>query len=186
MKTLSFVLPMLLLSGTAHAAADDPTEIVETVTEEAQDSLVDKKLTSAETERLLEDVDVDGIARFALGKYAKSFSDAEYNAYEAAFRTYLRGQMEEHLAQFSSSEVDIVDETQRGSQTIIETKVTRADGEVMNVNWRLRRSSAGWEIIDVEAMNLWLAIEQRAQFLAELDQNGGDLGALVQTIKAKS
>lgn len=186
MKTLSFILPVLLLSGAATAAADNPTEIVETVTEEAQDSLSDKTLTTAETERLLEDVDVDGIARFALGKYAKSVSDADYEAYETVFRSYLKGQMEQHLAQFSSSDVDIVDETRRGSQIIIETKVTRADGEVMDVNWRLRRSSEGWEIIDVEAMNLWLAIEQRAQFLAELDQNGGDLGALVQTIKAKS
>ena len=181
--TLSVAVAFLPLM---EATAQKPVEIVEDLSNFTQESLEDKNLDNAEIDQLLEDIDVDGIARFVLGKYSKSLSTQDYNAYEAAFRVYLRGQLSEHLEKFAGVDVNVIDSTQRGAQTIVETRVAKSDGEILNVNWRLRRSDNGWEVIDIEAMNMWLAIEQRAQFLAALDQNGGDINALISDIKAKS
>jgi phospholipid transport system substrate-binding protein len=166
--------------------ATTPTEIVEELSEQTVDFLEDETLQKREIDRLLEDVDVDGIARFALGKYSSQVTADEYADYENTFRTYLRDQMRDQLTRFSGGEIDIETANRRGNQSIIETKVTKPDGETLDVNWRLRKSSDGWEVIDVEAMNLWLAIEQRAQFQAELDESGGDIAALVRTLKTKS
>jgi len=94
--------------------------------------------------------------------------------------------MREQLDRFAGGEIEIEDANKRGNQSIIETKVTKPDGETLNVNWRLRRSSEGWEVIDIEAMNLWLAIEQRAQFKAELEAANGDIDVLIATLAAKS
>lgn len=163
-----------------------PTDLVETLSDQTMTYLDDQTLTDAEIDRLLTDVDVDGIARFALGKYFKRVEASDYEAYEDAFRTYLRGQMRDHLSRFAGGEMTVEDENQRGNQVIVETKVTRADGETLDVNWRLRNSDKGWEVIDVEAMNVWLAIEQRAQFQTELDKSGGDLSALTATLRATS
>ena len=78
-------LAMVASLGTVHA--DTPAKIVEDTTEVANASFTDQRLSDAELSRLLYDVDVDGIARFALGKYAERLNDTEYGDYELAFRS---------------------------------------------------------------------------------------------------
>lgn len=185
MKKILIAATALAISFPAFAQSE-PTDLVETLSDQTMTFLDDETLTNTEIDRLLADVDVDGIARFALGKYFKRIEAAEYETYEDAFRTYLRGQMRDHLLRFAGGEMKVEDENQRGNQVIVETRVARADGETLDVNWRLRNSDAGWEVIDVEAMNVWLAIEQRAQFQAELDKSGGDMSALIATLRATS
>lgn len=186
MFRIASISALCALSFTPAALADTepPRAVIEDVSEDALDYMSDDRLAEQELDQLLTDVDVDGIARFALGKYSKRLNDTQYAQYEAAFKTYLRSQLREHLGRFAGTDVEIDDVHERNSRdAIVETKVTKADGEVIDVNWRLRRSSGGWEVIDIEAMNLWLAIEQRAQFTAQLDDNGGDIDALVQELR---
>jgi phospholipid transport system substrate-binding protein len=171
-----------LIFSLTSAAQERPVDLVEDLSEQTVEFLQDDRLDKDEIDQLLDDVDVDGIARFALGKYSSRITADDYRAYEAAFRSYLRDQMREQLTRFSDGDIEIEDANRRGNQSIIETIVTKPDGETLDVNWRLRKSDAGWEVIDVEAMNLWLAIEQRAQFQAELDSTGGDFGALIKML----
>lgn len=180
----------IILSATAFTfalggVAEDATsssKIVEEISGKTVNFLADDQLEAQEMERLLAYVDVDGIARFALGKYGARISDDAYSAYEKAFRGYLKSQIQEHLTRFSDGDVQVEDSIQRGNQSIVETTVTKPDGETLKVNWRLRKTDMGWEVIDVEAMNLWLAIEQRAQFQAELDASGGDIQSLIRNL----
>lgn len=171
-----------LIFPLTSAAQERPVDLVEDLSEQTVEFLQDDRLDKDEIDHLLDDVDVDGIARFALGKYSSRITEDDYRAYEAAFRSYLRDQMRDQLTRFSDGDIEIEDANRRGNQSIIETIVTKPDGETLDVNWRLRKSDAGWEVIDVEAMNLWLAIEQRAQFQAELDSTGGDFGALIKML----
>ena len=172
----------LALAFTSNAQ-ERPADLVEDLSEQTVEFLEDDRLEASEIDRLLDDVDVDGIARFALGRYSSRISGEEYSAYETAFRAYLKKQMRDQLVRFSGGDIEIDDANRRGNQSIIETTVTKPDGEKLEVNWRLRKSNGGWEVIDVEAMNLWLAIEQRAQFQAELDASGGNIQPLIQTLR---
>ena len=186
MRKLTLVSAALIVLPCISSAQETPTEIVKDLSEQTVSFLEDDTLQKQEIDRLLADVDVDGIARFALGKYSSQISADEYSAYESAFRNYLREQLRDHLVRFSGGEVEIDDANRRGNQSIIKTTLTKPDGDKLDVNWRLRKSEAGWEVIDVEAMNLWLAIEQRAQFQAGLDQSGGDISALVRQLESQS
>lgn len=170
-----------------HAIAEPPIDFVEAATREAVLYLEDGRLAPEEAQELLSYVDVTAIARFALGRYVRQVDDATFAAYRDAFERHLVDQLQTHLAQLSDGEVVIEGTVPRGDdQAIVHTEVTATDGDVMNVNWRLRRDDGTWEVIDVEAMGLWLAIEQRAQFSAELDRNGGDVAALTRMIELKA
>ena len=183
----SVLISAALLAMPCMAQAQETAAtVVENLSEQTVEFLEDNQLQKQEVDRLLADVDVDGIARFALGKYSSRLSADEYASYETAFRAYLREQLREQLVRFSGGDIEVEGAERRGNQSIIETTVTKPDGEQLDVNWRLRKSEKGWEVIDVEAMNLWLAIEQRAQFQADLDQSGGDISALVQTLRSQS
>jgi len=181
MRTFLLATSSLVVSF-GSTAQERPVDLVEELSEQTMDFLEDNQLDASEVDRLLDDVAVGGIARFALGKYSSRISQDDYRDYEVAFRAYLKGQLRDQLTRFSEGDIEIDDTNRRGNQSIIETTVTKPDGEKLEVNWRLRKSSEGWEVIDVEAMNLWLAIEQRAQFQAELDGSGGNIKSLIQTL----
>lgn len=166
------------------AFAETPDEIVVTATNQAVSTMSDGALSAAEAEQILAHVDVDAIARFALGQYVRDITDEEFGSYRTAFAGYLVSQMQKHLERLQDGDVAIDGTLERGSdQAIVETEVTTRDGERMDVNWRLRDEDGTWRIIDIEAMDLWLAIEQRAQFTSELDKSGGDFAALTKKLK---
>lgn len=180
-------LMALTLCAGLHAIAEPPAELVETATSEAVIYLDDGRLAPEEAEELLSYVDVTAIARFALGRYVHQVDEATFEVYRDALELYLVDQLQTHLGHLSGGDVVIKDTVPRGNdQAIVQTEVTASDGDVMNVNWRLRKDDGTWEVIDVEAMGLWLAIEQRAQFRAQLERNGGDVADLTRTIQQKA
>jgi phospholipid transport system substrate-binding protein len=58
----------------------------------------------------------------------------------------------------------------------------------MDVRWRVQGKEGSYQVVDV-ALNLdgnliWLAIEQRAQFIALLDKNNGSADKLIAKINS--
>lgn len=137
----SILVAASVLAIVSSAAADQPESVVETATNEAISYLDDGELAPGEAERLLSYVDVDAVARFALGQYARQVDEAEYAEYRAALDGYLRGQLQSHLARLAGGEVTIGNVVERGEdQAVVETEVTASDGEELDVNWRLRQN----------------------------------------------
>lgn len=179
----TFAASLLLLAAPALTATaeESPEKIVREATQQASAFMNDGNLSNNEARKMIRFLDVDRIARFALGRHVRSMSTDQYAEYKGAFSRYLREQLQDHLEDFSGSDVRIEKTVARSaSDVIVETSVVDPSGE--NVNWRIRQRDGKWGIVDVEAMDLWLAIEQRAQFTAKLDANGGDVDALINDI----
>ncbi|MEL7453705.1 MAG: ABC transporter substrate-binding protein, partial [Pseudomonadota bacterium] len=85
-------------------------------------------------------------------------------------------------------EIDVKGSTDRSERdSIVDTIVMRSDGELLDVRWRVLKRGDTYEVVDV-ALNidgqlLWLAIEQRAQFLDLLDRNNGSADALIAKLE---
>ena len=74
------------------------------------------------------------------------------------------------------------------TDSIVNTVIKRQDGKDMDVRWRVLTRDGKYQVVDV-ALNLdgnliWLAIEQRAQFLALLDRSNGSAEALIDKIES--
>ena len=163
-------------------AMETPQELIDTVSQDAVDFLSDEVLSDEEAGALLGAVNVDAISRFALGRYVHQANDAELASYQNAFELYLADQLQTHMSNFSGSEFNVVDTVEREpGDVVVETQVTNAAGETFPVSWRVKSFDGDWQIIDVEFEGLWLIIEQRAQFQAALDANGGDISALTDS-----
>lgn len=157
----------------------DAQGVIEMTNDQLADFLADGSLDTAEASKLMDLIAVDEISRFALGKYARTADDAALSTYQTAFKGYLQNQLQSHLSDIGAVQFEIVNTIERDSDDIIvETTATGADAELSEVNWRLKKIGGTWKVVDVEAMGLWLAIEQRAQFDAKLGSNGGDVEAL--------
>ena len=179
-KYVTGLLAATALAGTAWAtSATDASEIVTSVSSDIETYLSDNTLDQAEANELLDYIAVEEVGKFALGRAGRDASAEDMAAFQASFKNYLGEQLQIHLGELSGATFEVLDTVERATDdVIVETKVSGAGADVDQVNWRLQLIGGDWKVVDVEAMGLWLAIEQRAQFDAKLDANGGDIKSL--------
>ena len=191
----------LLISGAACLAiaapafADDKTEtFVKQNANEVLNSLNNPSLSADERTALFsgymeEFADIDAVARFVIGKYARRFSDEEMERYKEAFKTYALAVYENELDAYRGEEVVVKGSTDRTSNdSIVDTVIERSDGKKMDVRWRVLHRNGEYQVVDValdiDGNLIWLAIEQQAQFLALLDRTNGSADALIDKINS--
>lgn len=175
----------LLVAVPVQAATTfEPEGVIEVANEKVQTFLSDGTLDVSEAEELLDMLDVEAIGRFALGNNVRKASEEELVNYQTAFRGFLVKQLQTHLGDLTDVSFSVKDKIERSADdVIVETKVSGATSEKIDtLNWRLKNTDSGWKVVDIEAMGLWLAIEQRAQFDAKLQENGGDISALTASL----
>ena len=130
---------------------------------------------------------LDAVAKFVIGKYAKRFSDEEMEAYLTTFRNYALVVYEFYFNEYRGQDVKVMGSTDRNPRdSIVDTEIIRADGQELEVRWRVLNRGGQYQVVDValnaEGNLIWLAIEQQAQFLSILDKNNGSSEALIDVI----
>lgn len=195
MRVLKTVLAIvgfsLIFMNTAHA-----NEASETFVKENADrvlALLDDETLGAQvrTDTFVSYMDefsnMDRIAAFVIGKYSRRFSTEDLARYRAAFRAYNLTAYELQFDAYSGSQIEITGSTDRSeTDSIVDSVVTQKNGEKQDVRWRVLERKGKLQVVDV-ALNfdgnlLWLAIEQRAQFLDLLDRTGGSADALIDKL----
>ena len=196
MISRKWILSAAMLAFTAMPAFAD-TQTEEYVRSNANDVLASLNapgLTAAERRvqfqsYMDEFANLDAVAKFVIGKYAKRFSDEEMEAYLATFRSYALAVYEFYFNEYRGRDVKVVGSTDRNARdSIVDTEIVRADGQELEVRWRVLNRGGKYQVVDV-ALNadgnlIWLAIEQQAQFLSILDQNNGSSDALIAKINS--
>lgn len=184
---------MFLLAPLALANADARSEafVQENATKVLQ-ALDDPTLSPAERTAQFnlfmdEFSNLDGIARFVLGKYSRRFSPEEIARYRETYRAYSLVNYETQFDDYRGSAIDIVNSHDRQRDSIVNSIVRKDDGDTLEVSWRVRERGDKFEVIDVgltiEGDLLWLAVEQRAQFLDLLDRNSGSADSLISKLE---
>ncbi len=132
---------------------------------------------------------LDAVAKFVIGKYSKRFTPEEMDAYLATFRAYALAVYEFYFHEYRGRDVKVTGSTDRNARdSIVDTEIVRADGQELEVRWRVLNRGGEYQVVDValnaEGNLIWLAIEQQAQFLSILDQNNGSVDALISKIES--
>ncbi len=130
---------------------------------------------------------LNAIAKFTIGKYSRRFTPEELEAYIDSFRTYSLAVYEFYFNEYRGRDVEVTGSIDRNAHdSIVDTQIVRADGQKLEVRWRVLNRGGKYQVVDV-ALNadgnlIWLAIEQQAQFIAILDKNNGSADALIEKI----
>ncbi len=132
---------------------------------------------------------LDAVAKFVIGKYSKRFTPEEMDAYLTTFRSYALAVYEFYFHEYRGRDVKVTGSTDRNARdSIVDTEIVRADGQELEVRWRVLNRGGNYQVVDValnaEGNLIWLAIEQQAQFLSILDQNNGSVDALIAKINS--
>ncbi|MEZ5921564.1 MAG: ABC transporter substrate-binding protein [Parvularculaceae bacterium] len=128
---------------------------------------------------------LDVIGRFMLGDVRKSMNEEQIKRYDGAFPPYLTKLYADQFADIVGKPLEVVDSKQiTPRDVIVRTRFDRNDGPPINVDWRVRKLSAGGEkAIDIIVSGVSIMLVKREEFASFIKQNGVD--ALIDRIEAE-
>ena len=195
--TLSAVLLVLTLAaaaarGTLAGAPDEAAQFVRGFGDEAIAMLSDPALSPDERERefrqlLTEGFHLEVIARFVLGRHWRRADEAEREEFGRLFEDYVVAAYARQLGDYAGQELKVgVGRPQSDRIALVDSHITRSQGEALKVQWRLRRYDGGWRIIDVVVEGVSMAVTYRSEFSAVISSHGGQIAGLLEVLRTKT
>lgn len=132
-------------------------------------------------------VDVNGVARFCLGRYWQTATPEQRAEYLRLFRFVLANGVAGRLGDYQEGATTVTtgrpDVQQDG--IAVPTTVTRGNNPPNRVTWLVVPTDGGLRIADVTAEGISLRLTQRQDYASFLSHNHGDVGALIRAMAAQ-
>ena len=194
---LSAVLLVLTLAAAAARStqagvSDEAAQFVRVFGDEAIAMLSDPALSPDERERqfrnlLTEGFHLEVIARFVLGRHWRRASQEERSEFEELFEDYVVAAYARQLGNYAGEQLVIEGgQTQGERGALVRSRITRPQGDPIQVEWRLRRADEGWRIIDVMVEGISMAVTHRSEFSSVIGNHGGRIDGLLEVLRDKT
>lgn len=119
--------------------------------------------------------DVDAFALAGLGRHRVSLSTAQWREYRGLLRDLIIYGYALHFADLSAGDLQVIRIVPHGSRrATVQSKVRRADGQILSVNWRIRAllRGGGFKVTDVVIEGASAASTLRADVSAMMAAEG--------------
>ncbi len=118
-------------------------------------------------------VDLEGMAKSALGKTWTETPPAKRKKFLDAFKGRFRKATSEQLDQYRSTEVKYLPEKKEDEDTIVPTEVT-VKGEPTHIEYRMRQEGGDWRIVDIVVDDVSTVENYRSSFNRIIKKEGMD------------
>ena len=131
-------------------------------------------------------VDVDGIARFCLGRFWRTASPDQQRRYMAAFHEVLVTNVSSKLGEYRGVRLTVQHARQQDDNVFVTTLVERPNNPPTNVDWVVEQPTAAPKIVDVIAEGTSLRLTQRQDYASYLARNGSNVDALISAMQQQT
>ncbi len=135
------------------------------------------------TEVINSGVDVDGVARFCLGRYWRNASPEQQKRYMELFHQVLVNNITAKLGEYQGVRFTMGRAQHRDDTDVVSTVVERPNNPPTNVDWIISSASGSPRIIDVIAEGTSLRLTQRSDYASYLSHNNDNIDALISAMR---
>jgi phospholipid transport system substrate-binding protein len=128
-------------------------------------------------------VDVDGVARFCLGRYWHNASAEQQRRYTELFHQVLVNNITAKLGDYRGVRFTMGRGLQRDDNVVVSTVVERPNNPPTNVDWIINTPASNPKIIDVVAEGTSLRLTQRQDYASYLSRNNNNIDALINAMR---
>ena len=128
-------------------------------------------------------VDVDGIARFCLGRFWRTATPDQQKRYTTLFRQVLVTNIGGKLGEYQGVRFTMGRSRSQDEEEVVSTVVDRPNNPPTNVDWVISDPASNPKIIDVIAEGTSLRLTQRQDYAAYLARNNGNVDALITAMQ---
>ena len=131
-------------------------------------------------------VDIDGIGRYTLGKFGKNLSEDEKIKFKKLFKSFFFKSFSSRLIDYSDPKINIIGEKIiNNNYTIVNTvlEATSKNPEI-NIDWRIYTKNPDRPLIrDLMVQGLSLARVHKEEFKSIILNNDGDINFLFKSLE---
>ncbi len=177
----------------AARAGEPVADFIERLGEDAISGLAGDSVTGAQREArfrklLRENFDIQRIARFSLGRYARRISREQMKEFTALFEdmtvlTYAE-MFESYAGQKLVVKKSIGATGDKYVVVITEIRLPNG-GQPIRLDWQVHVSGNEYAVVDIRVEGASMAVAQRAEYKSFLDKNKGDMAALMDALRSR-
>ena len=177
---------------TGAGETEDPAQFVRDFGDRALSVLADKGLVGEAREQAFRELltagfDVKTIGRFVLGRYWRKASKAERAEFGRLFEDMIVAIYLRQFAAYSGETLSVEGAHRQDEKgAVVTSRIIRADGEPIQLDWRLLRREQDWRIVDVVVEGMSMALSQRSEFKAVIRGSGGRVEGLLEKLRDKT
>ncbi|MCB8877376.1 MlaC/ttg2D family ABC transporter substrate-binding protein [Acidisoma silvae] len=127
-------------------------------------------------------VDVDGVARFVLGRYWRVATPAQQQDYMQTFRQLLVYAVTGQASTFQGAKFNVGEAAQRDAGIVVDTDVLVPGKPEAQVQWVVATVGGEPKIIDIIAEGTSLRLTERNDYAGVISQHGGQIEALLDAM----
>ena len=126
-----------------------------------------------------QDVDVDAIGRFCLGRFWRTATPDQQQRYLKLFHQVLVNSITGKLGEYKGVSIAVGQPTQQDGASYVPTAITRPGQPTANVQWKISSASGSPRVVDIVAEGVSLSLTQRSDYASYLAHNGNNVDALI-------
>ena len=133
-----------------------------------------------------ENVDINGIGMYTLGKYRKSLSENQINEYKSLFREYFLKSFSSRLSEYTDPKINVLSEEVINKKYTIVFSILEADEKrpEIKIDWRVYTINPEKLLVrDLIIEGLSLARTQREEFNSVIQNGDGNIEVLFQNLR---
>ena len=195
------IAAMMSILFCAHPAAAGDANAAQSFIQQNVDranAILDNPSLAAEQRRkefgqlMLSMTDTHRIGVFALGQYANGATPEQISAFQNAFTDYATAAYESRLDTLKGGRITVTGAVMRAPDDfVVNAEVNRpsdpSNHEPLKFAFRVRAQPDGrFVLTDMQFEGVWLAISERADFTAFLQQHNGNIAALTDMLRTKT
>lgn len=199
MKTKSFSILVLIFSmffafsiPDASANENAAIDFVKELSDQAISNVVNAEVDNAEKtkrfRKLFEEAaDIPTIGRFVLGRHWRKATKKERTAFVNAFKEIVVLSWSRRFDDYAGQTIEFINtrETGKKSQVYVESKVIQNTGDIVNVDWRLRKKNNVYKIIDINIASASMALTYKKEYSSVIKNTGNGVKGLIETLEQK-
>ena len=196
MKKRLFLLVSIFLVIYVNSALtitynSNPKIFIQELVDDAVKTLSDNSLSAEEKNNYIEkiateNVDINALGLYTLGKIRKELDENTLNKYQDLFEKYFLKSLTSRLIDYSSQKFEVTDSEQKSSNyTIVKSRIAESlKSPEIKIDWRVYTKNPDNPLIrDLIIEGLSLARTQKEEFASILNSNDGDINALYNALE---
>ncbi len=172
-------------------AADPASHFIADLGSRAIGILSDKSLATEDRRQqfhviFVNHFDVPAIGKFVLGRYGRSATPEQMDAYQQVFQDYVVSTYNTRLTSYAGQTLDVIGSTPgEEGRTIVKSRINQpaAGTPPIQVDWVVTGAEGGFKIIDVVIGGVSMALTQRSEFGSVIQSGGGTVDALITRLR---
>ena len=189
-KIKKFIIFLLIPFLTTPLASKEPTTLITEIVNEASmilssDDPVESKIIKLNN--IAENnVDIEGIGMYTLGKYRKNLDESQKIKYKKLFNSYFLKSFSSRLVDYSDPKINVLSEKKINEKyTIVNTVLEETSkNPELKIDWRIYTKNPERPLIrDLIVEGLSLARTQKEEFKSILQNNNEDIDVLFKSLE---